>query len=41
MQTKWLSNQSSVDALRERYKAVKLVVEEEASKGDATALGPN
>lgn len=40
MQTKWLSNQSAVDALRERYKAVKLVVEE-ASKGDATALGPN
>ena len=39
MQTRCLSNQSAVDALRESYKAVKLVVEKEASKGDATALG--
>ena len=38
-QTRWLSNQSAVEALRKCLIAVKLVVEEQASNGDATALG--
>ena len=38
-ETRWLSHQMAVDALRRSIKAVKLVMEQEAATGNATALG--
>ena len=38
-ETRWLSHQSAVDALRRSYQAVKSALELEAIEGDATALG--
>ena len=38
-ETLWLSHESAVDVLRRSLKAVKATLEEEASKGDATARG--
>ena len=37
--TRWLSHQSAVDALRRSIKSVKLLMEQEAVQGNATALG--
>ena len=37
--TRWLSHQSAVDALRRSLVSVKLVMEQEAASGNATALG--
>ncbi len=37
--TQWLSHQGAVDALRRCIRSVKLVMEEEAAQGNATALG--
>ena len=38
-ETRWLSHQMAVDVLRRSIKAVKLVMEQEAAAGNATALG--
>jgi len=38
-ETCWLSNQAAVDALRRSLKPMKLVLEQVAAEGDATALG--
>lgn len=38
-ETRWLSHESAVDALRRSLKAVKANLEEEAREGDATARG--
>ena len=38
-ETRWLSHESAVDALRRSLKAVKATLEEEAREGDATARG--
>lgn len=38
-ETRWLSLENSVHALRRSYEAVKAVFEQEGSIGDATALG--
>ena len=37
-ETRWLSHQSAVDALRRSYQAVKTALEQEAIEGDATAI---
>ena len=38
-ETRWLSLENAVNSLRRCYKSVKAVLENEASEGDATALG--
>ena len=38
-ETRWLSHESAVDALRQCLKAVKAILEQETCEGDATAIG--
>lgn len=38
-ETRWLSHESAVDALRQCLKAVKAILEKETCEGDATAIG--
>ena len=37
--TRWLSHQNGIDVLRRCFKSVKTVLEENAARGDATAIG--
>ena len=38
-ETRWLSHQNAVDALRRSMLSDKIVLEQEAASGNATALG--
>ena len=38
-ETRWLSHQNAIDALRRSIVSVKIVLEQESALGNATALG--